>query len=106
MIWYVINWMEPFNIINLSYLVFVLLIKTISRGVVCTLVHFIRYSAMVFEALSTIKDPNGSDINDIVRFIEVRWSFVSLFGNIFLYLTTCYYNFVDWLNALFWDYLL
>lgn len=32
----------------------------------------IRYNAMVFEALSALKDTNGSDIGAIVRFIEVR----------------------------------
>ncbi|XP_028763143.1 telomere repeat-binding factor 4 [Neltuma alba] len=31
-----------------------------------------RYNGMVFEALSTIKDTNGSDINTIVSFIEKR----------------------------------
>ncbi|KAI9109445.1 hypothetical protein K1719_019499 [Acacia pycnantha] len=31
-----------------------------------------RYNGMVFEALSTIKDSNGSDINTIVSFIEKR----------------------------------
>ncbi|KAJ0007052.1 hypothetical protein Pint_28985 [Pistacia integerrima] len=32
-----------------------------------------RFNAMIFEALSTIKDTNGSDIGTIVNFIEVRW---------------------------------
>ncbi|KAK7294388.1 hypothetical protein RJT34_17277 [Clitoria ternatea] len=31
-----------------------------------------RYNAMVFEALSTLKDSNGSDINAIVSFIEQK----------------------------------
>ncbi|KAJ7951568.1 Telomere repeat-binding factor like [Quillaja saponaria] len=31
-----------------------------------------RYNAMIFEALSTIKDDNGSDANAIVNFIEQR----------------------------------
>ncbi|KAF8393593.1 hypothetical protein HHK36_021837 [Tetracentron sinense] len=31
-----------------------------------------RYNAMIFEALSTIKDPNGSDIGAIISFIEQR----------------------------------
>lgn len=28
---------------------------------------------MIFEALSTLKDRNGSDIGVILNFIEVRW---------------------------------
>jgi hypothetical protein len=28
---------------------------------------------MIFEALTTIKDTNGSDLSAIVSFIEVRW---------------------------------
>ncbi|TKY64332.1 Telomere repeat-binding factor 5 [Spatholobus suberectus] len=31
-----------------------------------------RYNAMVFEALSTLKDSNGSDLNAIVSFIEQK----------------------------------
>ncbi|XP_061370319.1 telomere repeat-binding factor 4-like [Gastrolobium bilobum] len=31
-----------------------------------------RYNAMVFEALSTLKDTNGSDLNAIVSFIEKK----------------------------------
>ncbi|XP_052180849.1 telomere repeat-binding factor 4-like isoform X1 [Diospyros lotus] len=31
-----------------------------------------RYNAMIFEALSTLKDPNGSDTSAIVSFIEQR----------------------------------
>ncbi|KAH7529011.1 hypothetical protein FEM48_Zijuj05G0138400 [Ziziphus jujuba var. spinosa] len=32
-----------------------------------------RHNAMIFEALSTLKDTNGSDIGAILNFIEVRW---------------------------------
>ncbi|RVX05501.1 Telomere repeat-binding factor 4 [Vitis vinifera] len=31
-----------------------------------------RYNAMIFEALSSLKEPNGSDTSTIVSFIEVR----------------------------------
>ncbi|GKC44718.1 telomere repeat-binding factor 4-like protein [Tanacetum coccineum] len=31
-----------------------------------------KYDAMIYEALSTLKDPNGSDISAIVSFIEQR----------------------------------
>ncbi|KAK9149099.1 hypothetical protein Scep_007856 [Stephania cephalantha] len=31
-----------------------------------------RYNAMIFEALSTLKDPNGSDIGAIIGFIEIQ----------------------------------
>ncbi|XWS18846.1 hypothetical protein CRYUN_Cryun32bG0080000 [Craigia yunnanensis] len=31
-----------------------------------------RYNTMIFEALSTIKDTNGSDISTIIRYIEQR----------------------------------
>ncbi|KVH93984.1 Histone H1/H5 [Cynara cardunculus var. scolymus] len=31
-----------------------------------------KYNAMIYEALSTLKDPNGSDISAIVSFIEKR----------------------------------
>ncbi|XP_014515730.1 telomere repeat-binding factor 4 isoform X2 [Vigna radiata var. radiata] len=34
-----------------------------------------RYNAMVFEALSALKDNNGSDLNAIVSFIEVPQNF-------------------------------
>ncbi|KAF7814087.1 telomere repeat-binding factor 4 [Senna tora] len=34
--------------------------------------HPPRYNGMVFEALSTLKDTNGSDISTIVKFIEQR----------------------------------
>ena len=40
-----------------------------SKGCSCS---FFRYNAMVFEALSALKDANGSDLNAIVSFIEVR----------------------------------
>jgi len=56
---------------------------------------FIRYNSLVFEALSTIKDPNGSDLNAIISFIEVRWL---SWGYFFLYLTTYDHYLVDKLN--------
>lgn len=31
-----------------------------------------RYNGMIFEALSTLKDPNGSDVNAIIGFIEQK----------------------------------
>ena len=38
-----------------------------------TIVLLLRYDAMIFEALSTLKATNGCDIGVIVHFIEVRW---------------------------------
>jgi hypothetical protein len=43
-------------------------------GYVMLFLSLTRYNAMIFEALSAIKDTNGSDIGAIVHFIEVRWS--------------------------------
>ncbi|XP_052110128.1 telomere repeat-binding factor 4 [Arachis duranensis] len=39
-----------------------------------------RYNAMVLEALSALKDANGSDLNAIVNFIEVRLFFIVMFS--------------------------
>lgn len=30
-----------------------------------------RYNALIFEAISTLKEPNGSDVSAILSFIEV-----------------------------------
>ncbi|KAH1237705.1 hypothetical protein AAZX31_08G187900 [Glycine max] len=34
-----------------------------------------RYNAMIFEALSALKDSNGSDMNAIIKFMEVNQNF-------------------------------
>lgn len=34
-------------------------------------VLFFRYNAMIYEALLTLKEPNGSDSSTIANFIEV-----------------------------------
>lgn len=48
-----------------------------------------RYNAMIFEALSTLNDPNGSDNSAIVCFIEVRNGASKLFSPFFLSLCHC-----------------
>ena len=48
---------------------------------------------MIFEALSSLKEPNGSDTSTIVSFIEVGWiKCILIFVN-FLYVIT---NFLPW----------
>lgn len=37
----------------------------------CAYVFYFRYHALILEALSTLNDPNGTDVCAIHRFIEV-----------------------------------
>lgn len=41
---------------------------------------------MIFEALSTLKDTNGSDIGAILNFIEVRWRSLVICVNLVQYI--------------------
>lgn len=58
-------------IVNVIYLS-ILIILTL-------LLIFPRCNAMIYEALSTLKEPNGSDISAIVSFIEVRQKSIIIF---------------------------
>lgn len=41
-----------------------------------------RYNALIFEAISALKEPNGSDVSAILSYIEVQYNFHS---HLFLY---------------------
>ena len=43
-----------------------------------------RYDGMIFEALSALKDANGSDVTTIFNFIEVRHNYFQLYSSISL----------------------
>lgn len=60
---------------------------------------------MIYEALSTLKDTNGSDVIAIASFIEVRWS--SLMLLMFSYIWQYTYYTILWVGLkypVFWDY--
>lgn len=40
----------------------------------------LRYNSMIYEALSTLKEPNGSDSSALANFIEVWWNLDNLYS--------------------------